>query len=153
MDCFLLLILYLVWKKLRVSPVLLLAFAFAALYWTQLALSAFGAFYRQILSVVLSVCSESRVFSDSSDSLSKKEDRALLSVSDPSRFSILLFSYRPTLVVSSLRPLWPPQLDNNTSAKVMTAISLFFTAIPPFTYPHYILKQHLSANVRIYLLF
>lgn len=52
MDCFLLLILYLVWKKLRVSPVLLLAFAFAALYWTQLALSAFGAFYRQIVSTL-----------------------------------------------------------------------------------------------------
>ena len=52
MDCFLLLILYLVWKKLRVSPVLLLAFAFAALYWTQLALSAFGAFYRQIVSAL-----------------------------------------------------------------------------------------------------
>ena len=52
MDCFLLLILYLVWKKLRVSPVLLLAFAFAALYWTRLALSAFGAFYRQIVSAL-----------------------------------------------------------------------------------------------------
>lgn len=101
MDCFLLLILYLVWKKLRVSPVLLLAFAFAALYWTQLALSGvWGVLPADcfcpvcacclfscddllavpvcflcsvLLSVVLSVCSESRVFSDSSDSLSKKK--------------------------------------------------------------------------------